>query len=282
VRPFEIFGLDNCCLHTRFEKLSSQKVVDEGAFRVYFYTRMQHENVFATSQSPFSKFPVHGGSTSLPSSADLPMTPLARTFIRHGSVEHLESLFSRLKDGALLIAALSYGLELPVSDVCSARVRDVNIASQSVVIRGRVHQVPKMVLEDLRDYLQEKLCGYEASVSLSKRDQPLFSEAERGTFQREVLSWWRVFKLTREHSELGVELCLAVERPESVLKDVDSTARLVNKALGLIGRAHLYRAQRRNTGISSALELFDKGPRIVRRNRYGAVTAYYVWRARAL
>lgn len=210
------------------------------------------------------------------------MTPLARTFIRYGSVEHLESLFSRLKDGALLIAALSYGLEIPVSDICSARVRDVNIASHSVVIRGRAHQVPKMVLEDLRDYLQEKLCGYEASVSLSKRDQPLFSEAERAIFQREVVSWWKIFKLTQERSELGREAWLENAAHESDIQDATGIARILDRALGLIGRAHLYRGQRGNLKLSSALDLLDKGPRIVRRNRYGAITAYYVWRARTL
>jgi hypothetical protein len=210
------------------------------------------------------------------------MAPLARTFIRYGSVEHLESLFSRLKDGALLIAALAYGLELSISDVCSIRVRDVNIASQSVVIKGRVYQVPKMALEDLREYLQEKLCGYEASVSLSKRDQALFSTAERESFQLEVMSWWKVFKLTQEYRESVTESHLVDSNDEPSVRGALGVARVIDRALGLIGRAHLYRAQRKNSKLSNALELFDKGPRIVRRNRYGAVTAYYVWRARVL
>ncbi len=258
-------------------------MVDGIVFRVYFYTHMEHEitDLFSSPSFSRSSSAMKGGATTLPS-ADLGMTPSARTFIRYGSVEHLESLFSRLKDGALLIAALAYGLELSVSDVCSIRVRDVNIASQSVVIKGRVYQVPKMVLEDLREYLQEKLCGYEASVSLSKRDQPLFSPAEREAFQSEVMSWWRVFKRTQERSEPDTEEHLADRNRGSAMKEVVEVARILDRALGLVGRAHLYRAQRRNTELSSALELFDKGPRIVRRNRYGAVTAYYVWRARVL
>lgn len=258
-------------------------MVDGISLRVYFYTHMKHESMdlFSSPSFSYSSSVIRGSATNLPS-AELRMTPLARTFIRYGSVEHLESLFSRLKDGALLIAALAYGLEISVSDVCSIRVRDVNIASESVVIKGRVHQVPKMVLEDLREYLQEKLCGYEASVSLSKRDQPLFLPGEREIFQREVMSWWKVFKLTQERNEPGTQEQGVDSNYESAMKEVVEVARILDRALGLVGRAHLCRAQRRNTEISSALELFDKGPRIVRRNRYGALTAYYVWRARVL
>ncbi len=258
-------------------------MVDGIVFRVYFYTHMEHESTTFSRSLSFSyrSSGINGELTTLPS-ADLGMFPSARTFIRYGSVEHLETLFSRLKDGALLIAALAYGLELPASIICSLRVRDVNLASQSVVIKARAYQLPKMVVDDLREYLQEKMCGYEASVSLSKRDQPLFSEAERAVFEREVFSWWRVFKLTQECREKGTEGDLVTLPAECAVKDVEGATRVVDRALGLIGRAHLHRAQKRNMKLSSALELFDKGPRIVRRTRCGVVTAYYVWRARTL
>jgi integrase len=244
---------------------------------------MEHELAHYPSLAMLSN-PLSSASVPLAArtSAESAMSPLARLFIRHGSAERLETLFSRLKDGALLIAALSYGLELSASEICSMRVRDVNIAAQSVVIKARVYQVPKMVLDDLREYLQEKLCGYEASISLSKRDQLLFSEVERSIFQREVVSWWRIFKATQQCAAVSAKAHRVWECAESTLGGLDVGAKIVDKALSLIGRAHRHRAVKRKVKLSSVLDLFDKGPRIVRRNRSGGVTAYYVWRARML
>ncbi len=256
--------------------------------RVYFYTSMEHENsLIVHCPSNISARPPSAASRSSRDllSTEASITPHARRFIRHGSTEHLETLFSRLKDGPLLIAVLSYGLGLPASDVCSIRIRDVNITSQSVMVKCIAYQVPKMVLEDLREYIQDKLCGYEASVSLSKRDQRLFSEAEHRIARGEVLSWWRIFEVTRECNKCRESITggyLASECLESAIKCSDSVAGIIDRALGLIGRVHLHRAKRRGAKFFSALELFDKGPRIVRRSRRGVVTAYYVWRSQGV
>jgi hypothetical protein len=49
--------------------------------------------------------------------------------------------------------------------------------------------------------------------------------------------------------------------------------------LQVLARLHRKHAASRKHRITSPLDLFDKGPRIVRRGRGGVVDAYYLWRA---
>jgi hypothetical protein len=78
-----------------------------------------------------------------------------------------------------------------------------------------------------------------------------------------------------------------------------TACRILDRGLSLLGRQHL-RSIRWGSGGSnglirlravhgdpkrsgvSPLDLFDKGPRIVRRTYAGVVQAYYLWRARAV
>jgi hypothetical protein len=56
------------------------------------------------------------------------------------------------------------------------------------------------------------------------------------------------------------------------------TERCINRVFRLLGRFHAKRALKRGAKLASPLDLFDKGPRIVRRGRRGVIDAYYVWR----
>jgi hypothetical protein len=55
--------------------------------------------------------------------------------------------------------------------------------------------------------------------------------------------------------------------------------RVRDNFLRVMGWFHSKRAARRGAGAASPLGLFDKGPKIVRRDRGGAVHSYYLWRA---
>jgi hypothetical protein len=49
--------------------------------------------------------------------------------------------------------------------------------------------------------------------------------------------------------------------------------------LRVMGWFHTKRASKRGGQVASPLGLFDKGPKIVRRDRGGIVHSYYLWRA---
>jgi hypothetical protein len=202
----------------------------------------------------------------------------ARSFIRSNSEGRIETLFSSVREGALLIAALSYGLEVPIRQLRTMRVRDVNTAAQAVIVGSKVYQIPRAIQDDLKEYLHEKLCGYEVSIGSSRRDQLLFSEVEWRTFEAQFISLWRGFLSNAD----GVDEAMRVSalRTSRRLHDdnVSHESELFNRALCLMARFHRRRAKRAGIDLVSALELLDKGPRIVRRGRSGIIQAYYAWR----
>ena len=175
------------------------------------------------------------------------------------TTEDLEPVFSRLRGVDLILATLSYGLGVRVSDLQGVRVRDVHVSNRMIVIGGVARPLPLLVVDDLRDHIHEKLCGSDASVSVSKREQRVFSDEDlRGFFKQ--LSEYQQARISEGREEaLLTEPCL-------------------NRIFRVLGRFHSKRATGRGARLRSPLELFDKGPRIVRRGRWGVVDAYYLWR----
>lgn len=197
---------------------------------------------------------------------DLVTTKIVRlesptTVVREAITAHLEVLLGRLRGEALLLAALSYGLGVRMSHLREVRMRDVSISENTVTVAGRDRLIPEGIREDLRDHVQERMCGREASVNLSRRDQRLFSDDAFDFFAQES----RV-----------VDSMFA----EKLRVSVGQRARAcLDSRLRILGWFHRKRAARKGIKFSSALDLLDKGPRIVRRRGAGSVDAYYLWRA---
>ena len=174
--------------------------------------------------------------------------------------EQLEALLGALRGEALLIATLAYGLGVRLSQLQSVRVRDVRVAAQSVVVAGRERRVPTAVMEDLRECVQELLCGCDASGRGQQRDRPLFSE--------------------HGFSEL-LKGCELVDRLLTRSSDTDLAERVSHRTdsrLRIVAWLHRKFATRRGVRFDSPLDLLDKGPRIVRRRAGGRVDAYYLWK----
>lgn len=175
------------------------------------------------------------------------------------STEELEPLFSRLRGVDLILATLAYGLKVRVSELKAVRVRDINFAARCILIAGTPYALPTVLLDDLRDYIHERLCGSEASVTVSRREQRLFSEDDFALFFERVSVYQRELSAGEERGGILTERC-------------------INRVFRLLGRFHAKRALKRGAKLASPLDLFDKGPRIVRRGRRGVIDAYYVWR----
>jgi hypothetical protein len=183
------------------------------------------------------------------------------TVVREAITAHLEVLLGRLRGEGLLIAALSYGLGVRMSHLREVRMRDVSISENTVVVAGRERLIPEGILEDLRDHVQERMCGREASVNLSRREQRLFSDDAFELFAQESRHVDAMF---------GEKLRVSVGQRARACLD---------SRLRILGWFHRKRAARKGIKFSSALDLLDKGPRIVRRRGAGSVDAYYLWRA---
>ena len=188
------------------------------------------------------------------------------------STEEMEPFFSRLRGVDLVMATLAYGLGVRVSDLKGIRVRDVNLLTRQIVLDGVVRPLPAMIVDDIRDYLNERLCGSEATVTVARREQRLFSEEDLQGFFRQVSEHQRSLTMQRIQGASGATA--SAEAAQSVL-----TERCLNRIFRLLGRFHARGALRKGAKLRSPLDLFDNGPRIVRRGRRGVVDAYYLWRA---
>lgn len=218
-----------------------------------------------------------------PTAAREPLSARVRAvFTRLPSTEEMEGVFSRLRGVDLIMATLAYGLGVRVSDLRRVRVRDVNLMTRQIVLDGVARPLPAMIVDDIRDYISERLCGSEASVSVARREQRLFSEDDLQRLFRHVSEYQRSLALRR--SQQATEDMAAIDDgPGSPLEPLSSesvlTERCLNRIFRLLGRFHARGAARKGARLRSPLDLFDKGPRIVRRGRWGVVDAYYLWRA---
>ncbi|MFN4895418.1 MAG: hypothetical protein ACK5GN_13960 [Pseudomonadota bacterium] len=261
--------------------------LDDAPFLVYFYTRMQHEmNLHRTSLPNTYAIPPFLGSRpgetheSLAYRANVSagrrsVTPLYRLAKIRSSDSHevvtraLEVLLGALRGESLVIAMLAYGLGVRVSELKRLRLRDICLRDGSILIAGCCYTVPGTVLEDLREHLHQRICGREARLPFDDGgsggswlyDDQLFSS-------RAFDLLCDVFHTVKEQTGLCRELGLR------------SDLRIFfDSAFKALARAHKRQAARFGRQSTSALELLDKGPRIVRRGRGGTVDSYYVWKA---
>jgi len=183
------------------------------------------------------------------------------------SLNYLEELLRSLRGESLLVATLSYGLAVPISALREVRVRDVGIFEKTILIRGREYSIPYAIADDLREFFQERVCGSEASLafdvshSSSVLNNLLFSE---GAFSK------------LHESSTAIAATLQIKLANTGYR---KTSTCFDSLLQVLARLHRRLAASKKLMITSPLELFDKGPRIVRRGRGGTVNAYYLWRA---
>jgi hypothetical protein len=239
---------------------------------------------------------------------DCTSSPISQ-LLAHGQIELFEPLFSRLKGGPLLLALLSYDLGVPLSDLVGStvqstplqrkvnsarssgvRVRDLDLASRSILVAGRSYTISECIVDDLREHLQERLCGYEASPRILRRDQSVFSDVDLAALRVESCKWWssvsRLLDITGSYLADAPSSELVPQSQEVSRVNVGSRVAecsdgesLFNWGFCVAGGRHIKRARRRGASVDSPLGLFDKGPKIVRRGRAGVQFAYYLWRA---
>ena len=185
--------------------------------------------------------------------------PPSSNGLRSISPEDVERFLNQLRGEALLIGALSYDLGLRLSQLRFLRVRDVNLIARAIELVDGRKSIPTAIFEDLKEHINEKLCGLGAAAVAHKRDQLLFSPRAFESVLRNCVSFFTAGRESNGDNELGV--------------------RIKDNFLRVMGWFHTKRAARRGGRVESPLGLFDKGPRIVRRDRGGALNSYYVWRA---
>jgi integrase len=185
---------------------------------------------------------------------------------REALAEYLEQLLRQLRGEALLIATLAYGLGVRLSALRSVRLRDVSVFDSCIVISGRDYVIPNAIREDLKEHLHDKVCGYEAGTSINRRDDKIFADDAFATL---ISAFDRVRNLCTDQN-----VC---PKKSNFLAAITVRA-CADSMLRIASWLHRRLATRKGALFSSPLELFDRGPRIVRRGRSGALNAYYVWR----
>ena len=190
--------------------------------------------------------------------------------------EHVERFLNQLHGEALLVGALSYDLGLRLSQLRFLRVRDVNLSSRVIELADGAKQIPAALYEDLKEHVSEKLCGGEVCRGVQRRDQLLFSQE---AFEHVLLTCASFFAgASREAANQDSASDMKISALHSN-QGTEFGQRVRDNFLRVMGWFHSKRAARRGGGISSPLGLFDKGPKIVRRDRGGVVHSYYLWRA---
>ena len=190
--------------------------------------------------------------------------------------EHVERFLNQLHGEALLVGALSYDLGLRLSQLRFLRVRDVNLTARVIELSEGAKPIPASLFEDLKEHISEKVCGGEVARGVQKRDRLLFSHE---TFEHVLLTCSCLFAGASHeaaHHEGASELTTSTLHSN---QGTELGQRVRDNLLRVMGWFHSKRAARRGGAISSPLGLFDKGPKIVRRDRGGAVHSYYLWRA---
>lgn len=176
-----------------------------------------------------------------------------------------ELLFGSLRGEALVAAMLAYGLGVRASELRVLRVRDVCLKDRSIFIMGRYRKLPEHALHDIRELLHDRVCGREAPTIHS-------DGSSDGVWRREDLLF------SSNAFDLLLEVSRVVNKQASIIEDLIFNKRF-DSAFKILSRLHRRSAAKFGVVRESPLELFDKGPRIVRRGRGGVIDAYYVWRA---
>jgi hypothetical protein len=187
--------------------------------------------------------------------------PINRGSLQQDSViEYIERLFKGLDSESLLIAALSYGLGARLSEIARIRIRDVTLSERLIIIGQREYQIPQAIYDDLKEHIHGTICGSSALLSTSYAETTTFSQAG------------------------FLKLTAALERSE--LEKSEHFERFSNRScwrhcdirLRIIGWFHRRSLSANGYPNPTPIDLFDKGPRIVRRERGGVLNSYYLWR----
>jgi hypothetical protein len=202
--------------------------------------------------------------------------------LRRLSPTVMEGLLSHLSGGALLVAGLAYGLRVPIQALKCLQLRDIHGGGKSLEIDGKRYSVPAILVEDLREFVQGRVCGFEATTSVYRRDQALFGGEAFNSLNQHVAhcisqgGWNWLHPQCAELfggvvSERFISTCLVfLSKAHSRGIPVPVPAA---KRVGVRGKR-----QSPPPSALTPLDLLDKGPRIVRRARSGAIAAYYLWR----
>jgi hypothetical protein len=242
------------------EQLRPKNKLDPPLFLVYFYTTMLVENTPTPRYQP-QKSHDQLRARLTPDSPALKRGVLAQEgTIRSALAEYLELLLNTLRGEALLIATLAYGLRIPISQVRHLRLRDVSITERLIFIGHRERPIPRAIMEDLREHLYENVCGRDATIGVTRREDQLFSE---GAFEQLEITTLSI------QSRLAERLAGLSQR---------SSFWSTETQLQLLGALHAKRMRRAGRPSLCPLDSIDKGPRIVRRGRAGVIDAYYRWR----
>lgn len=192
--------------------------------------------------------------------------------LRSFAPEHVERFLNHLHGEALLVGALSYDLGLRLSQLRFLRVRDVNLSARVIELSDGAKQIPAALFEDLKEHISARGSGCEVGRGVAKRDQLLFSHEAFESVLRVCASFFANASQAANSEESASELTISGLHAEL-------GQRVRDNFLRVMGWFHRKRAAKRGAGISSPLGLFDKGPKIVRRDRGGVVHSYYLWRA---
>lgn len=212
---------------------------------------------------------------------------LLRT-LRRLSPTVMEGLLSHLSGGALLAAGLAYGLGLPIEALRCLQLRDIHGGGKSLEVDGKRYSVPVILVEDLRDFVQSRVCGFEATTSVYRRDQALFGGEAFESLNQHVANcisrggWNWLHPECAELfggvvSERFISTCL-VFLSKSHSRNVPLIAPVTKRVVGAKRVAGKGKRQAPPPSALTPLDLLDKGPRIVRRARSGTIAAYYLWR----
>lgn len=256
---------------------------------------MQQTEIFATQLSkmaagshlrlvqPIERRGIVGGASQTP------VLQTSRAAVRPGrpegglrgiSPEHVERFLNHLRGEALLVGALCYDLGLRLSQLRFLRIRDVNLTARVIEFSEGAKVIPPALFEDLRDHISEKVCGRGGSVTGQKRDQLLFSHQAFEEVLRICLASFA--EAQREANDDGASaLRISIVRRQQDGREGNGgeRKRVRDNFLRVMGWFHTKRASKRGGRVASPLGLFDKGPKIVRRDRGGIVHSYYLWRA---
>lgn len=242
---------------------------------------MQHETIHIQSPSP-NTYAIITTTTRPPArdTSESSSRPVKRPdclaeHTRETLTGACELVLSSLRGEALVAAMLAYGLGVRVSALRDLRVRDICLRDKTIFIAGRWRALPQLALIDLREHLHERVCGREASVV----GGGTLGNDTLGSDTSSAGSWRRDDLLFSAHAFEVLAVTVGTVNGQVGIIDGLSFNERFDSAFKILSRLHRHRAIQRGVTCRSPLELFDKGPRIVRRGRGGTIDAYYVWRA---
>lgn len=181
--------------------------------------------------------------------------------MREALGEYAEQLFNQLRGESLTVAALAYGLQLNLSDLQALRIRDVRLSDNVIIIRGIEFDIPSVIRDNVYEQMRAHCEDSQPIPPLQAMNLPFFSSESFRSIEQ-LLS-----ELERKYAD---------RFGNTMRKSRSRCSNVRLRILGWFHKRHAHRAA--GIGFKSALELFDKGPRINRRRGGGRQDAYYVWR----